>query len=91
MESGVVFGLSAALYGEITVKDGRVEQRNFPQYEMLRMADAPLVETYFLPDGDAPPGGIGEVGTPPIAPAVANAVFRLTGQRLRSLPLRLQP
>jgi isoquinoline 1-oxidoreductase beta subunit len=89
MESGVVFGLTAALYGEITIKDGRVEQRNFPQYEMLRLADAPVVETYFLPDGDASPGGIGEVGTPPIAPAVANAVFRLTGQRLRSLPLRL--
>ena len=89
MESGVVFGLTAALYGEITLKDGRVEQRNFPQYDMVRMANAPIVETYLLPNGGTP-GGIGEPGTPPIAPAVANAVYRLTGKRLRSLPLRLQ-
>jgi isoquinoline 1-oxidoreductase beta subunit len=89
IESAVLFGLSAALYGEITFKDGRVEQLNFPQYPVVGMAEAPVVETYLLPNGGAP-GGIGEVGTPPIAPAVANAVFRLTGQRLRSLPLRLE-
>jgi len=87
MESGIVFGLSAALYGEITIRDGRVEQANFPQYRMLTLAQAPQIETHLVPSG-APPGGVGEAGTPPIAPAVANALFRLTGRRLRSLPLR---
>ena len=88
MESGVVFGLSAALYGEITLKGGAVEQRNFPQYDMLRMAQAPLIETHIVPS-TAFPGGVGEVGTPPIAPAVANALFKLTGKPVRSLPIRL--
>jgi len=88
MESGIVFGLTAALYGEITISAGRVEQQNFPQYRMLTLADTPRIETHLLPS-DASPGGVGEAGTPPIAPAVANAVFRLTGRRLRSLPLRL--
>ena len=88
MESGIVFGLTAALYGEITIEAGRVEQQNFPQYRMLTLADTPRIETHLVPS-DAPPGGVGEAGTPPIAPAVANALFRLTGRRLRSLPLRL--
>ena len=88
MESAVLFGLSAALSGEITLKDGRVEQTNFHDYPVLRMGQAPLVETVIVASAE-PPEGVGEPGTPPIAPAVANALFVLTGQRLRSLPLRL--
>ncbi|MDL2356151.1 MAG: molybdopterin-dependent oxidoreductase [Pseudomonadota bacterium] len=88
MESAVLFGLSAALAGEITIKDGRVEQSNFHDYPVLRMGQAPAVETIIIASAE-PPEGVGEPGTPPIAPAVANALFALTGQRLRSLPLRL--
>jgi isoquinoline 1-oxidoreductase subunit beta len=88
MESGVIFGLSAALYGEVTIKDGKVQQQNFHNYPVLRMDEAPLVETVIIKSAE-PPEGVGEPGTPPIAPAVANAVFALTGKRLRSLPLRL--
>lgn len=90
MESSVLFGLSAALSGEITIKDGRIEQANFDGYPVLRMAQAPVVETVIIASAE-PPEGVGEPGTPPIAPAVANALFVLTGQRLRSLPLRLMP
>lgn len=86
MEGGVVFGLSAALWGEITVAGGAVEQLNFHQYRVLRMNEMPRVETYIVPSGEAP-GGIGECAVPPIAPAVANAWFALTGQRARRLPL----
>ncbi|KRB93286.1 xanthine dehydrogenase family protein molybdopterin-binding subunit [Noviherbaspirillum sp. Root189] len=88
MESGVIFGLSAALFGEVTIKDGKVEQQNFHHYPVLRMNQAPEVETIVIKSAE-PPEGVGEPGTPPIAPAVANAVFILTGKRLRSLPLRL--
>jgi isoquinoline 1-oxidoreductase beta subunit len=88
VESAVVFGLSAALAGEITLKDGRVQQTNFGDYPVLRMNEAPLVETVIVPSIE-PPEGMGEPATPPVAPAVASAVFKLTGQRLRSLPLRL--
>ena len=88
IESAVVFGLSAALFGEVTIKDGKVEQQNFNDYPVLRMNQAPLVDTIIIKSAE-PPEGIGEPGTPPIAPAVANAVFALTGIRLRSLPLRL--
>jgi isoquinoline 1-oxidoreductase beta subunit len=88
MESAVIYGLSAALYGEVTIKDGKVEQQNFNNYPVLRMNQAPLVETVIMKSAEAP-GGIGEPGTPPVAPAVANAVFALTGKRLRDLPLRL--
>jgi isoquinoline 1-oxidoreductase subunit beta len=89
MESGIVYGLSAALYGEITLKDGRVEQSNFPNYEVVRLADCPAIETHIVDSGWEHLGGVGEPGTPPIAPAVANAVFAATGKRLRRLPLRL--
>jgi isoquinoline 1-oxidoreductase beta subunit len=89
MESGIVYGLTAALHGEITLKGGRVEQSNFHDYEMLRMADCPAIETHIVESGWEHLGGVGEPGTPPIAPAVANAVFAATGQRLRKLPLRL--
>ncbi|HOV59016.1 MAG TPA: molybdopterin-dependent oxidoreductase, partial [Rhodanobacteraceae bacterium] len=88
MESGIVYGLSAALHGAITLKDGRVEQSNFHDYPALRLADMPRVEVHLAPSGRAM-GGAGEPGTPPIAPAVGNALAALTGQRLRSLPFRL--
>jgi isoquinoline 1-oxidoreductase subunit beta len=88
MESAVVFGLSAALFGDITIKDGKIVQQNFHEYPVLRMNQAPQVETVIVKSAE-PPEGIGEPGVPPIAPAVANAVFQLTGKRLRSLPLRL--
>jgi isoquinoline 1-oxidoreductase beta subunit len=88
VESAVLFGLSAALGGEITVKDGRIEQTNFGDYPVLRIDRAPLVETIIMPSAELPEG-VGEPATPPVAPAVAAAVFQLTGQRLRSLPLRL--
>jgi isoquinoline 1-oxidoreductase beta subunit len=88
MQSAIVFGLSAALYGAITLGSGAVEQSNFHDYQMLRMPAMPRIETYIAPAG-GPLGGIGEVGTPPAAPAVANAIFSATGKRLRTLPLRL--
>jgi isoquinoline 1-oxidoreductase beta subunit len=87
IEGGIIFGLSAALFHEITVRDGAVKQRSFPDYDMLRLATAPRVHVEFL-DSDAHLGGLGEPGVPPIAPAVANAVFALTGNRLRTLPLK---
>jgi isoquinoline 1-oxidoreductase beta subunit len=88
MQGGVVFGLTAALHGEITIAKGRVQQNNFYDYEMVRMGAAPVVEVHIVPSAE-PPGGVGEPGVPPIAPAVANAVFALTGQRVRRLPIRL--
>jgi isoquinoline 1-oxidoreductase beta subunit len=88
VQGAIVFGLSAALFHEITVQSGAVVQRSFPDYDMIRLANAPRVTVEFLAS-DAPMGGLGEPGVPPIAPAVANAVFALTGQRLRRLPLRL--
>ncbi|MCE5263501.1 MAG: xanthine dehydrogenase family protein molybdopterin-binding subunit [Deltaproteobacteria bacterium] len=87
VEGSVVFGLTAALYGAITLKDGRVEQDNFRNYPMLRMNEMPVVEVHIVPSGEAP-SGIGEPGVPPIAPAVTNAVFALTGKRVRTLPIR---
>jgi isoquinoline 1-oxidoreductase subunit beta len=89
MESAIVYGLTAALYGEITVKQGRVEQANFDTYPMLHLAQTPKISVSII-EGTEQPGGIGEPGTPPIAPAVANAVFAATGKRLRSLPIAKQ-
>ena len=89
MESGILFGLSAALHGEITLKAGRIEQANFPSYDMVRMADCPAIEVHIVESGWEHLGGVGEPGTPPIAPAVANAVFAATGQRVRELPIRI--
>ncbi|MCX2861545.1 xanthine dehydrogenase family protein molybdopterin-binding subunit [Paucibacter sp. PLA-PC-4] len=86
IEGGIVYGLSAALYGKITHKDGRVEQGNFHDYPVLRLSEMPKVEVHILPSQEAP-GGIGEPGTPPIAPALANAIFAATGKRIRSLPI----
>ena len=85
MEGSVAYGLSAALFGEITLKDGLVEQHNFDTYRVLRQNEAPMVETYIVPSG-ANPSGVGEPGTPPIAPAVANALLALTGKATSSLP-----
>lgn len=89
MESGIIYGLTAALYGEISIDKGRVVEQNFPDYDMVRMADAPEIEVQIIESG-ARAGGAGEPGTPPIAAAVANAVFALTGVRVRQLPLRKQ-
>ncbi len=88
LEGSIAFGLSAALSGSITLKDGAVEQSNFHDYPVVRMAAAPDVELHLMPSTQAPTGA-GEPGVPPIAPAVANAVFAASGQRLRELPLRL--
>ena len=86
LEGAIVFGLSAALHGEIVIAGGRVQQTSFRNQDILHMDDCPPIETDILPS-DAPPAGVGEAGTPPIAPAVANAWFALTGQRIRELPL----
>jgi isoquinoline 1-oxidoreductase beta subunit len=87
IEGGIVFGLSAALYGEITLKDGRVEQSNFHDYPVLRINEMPWVEVHIVPS-DEKPGGVGEPGVPPIAPAVVNAIAVLTNRRIRRLPIR---
>jgi isoquinoline 1-oxidoreductase beta subunit len=86
-QGAVVYALTAALYGEITIKDGAAEQSNFDEYEMLRIGDAPQVETVMVPSGDFW-GGVGEPPVPPLAPALCNAVFAATGKRIRSLPLK---
>jgi isoquinoline 1-oxidoreductase beta subunit len=86
MEGGIVFGLSAALYGQVTLKQGRVQQSNFHDYPVLRLNSMPMVEVHIVPS-TAPPSGIGEPGTPLMAAALGNALFALTGQRVRSLPL----
>ena len=87
VESGIIYGLTAALYGDITVDQGRVKQSNFHDYRMVRMDNAPSMEVYFIESGAAI-GGMGEVGTPPLAPALCNAICAATGQRLRTLPLQ---
>ncbi len=88
IESGIAFGLGAALHSAVTFQDGRVQQSNFHDYAVLRLNEMPQVEVHIVPSSERM-GGVGEPGTAPIAPAVANAVFALTGQRLRELPLRL--
>jgi isoquinoline 1-oxidoreductase beta subunit len=86
LQSAIAYGLSAALYGKITLKDGQVEQSNFHDYPVLRFADMPRVEVHLVPGGEKPTG-VGEPGVPAVAPAVANALFALTGKRARQLPL----
>lgn len=88
MEGGIVFGLTAALYGEIKIENGVVEQSNFNNYPMLRMRETPRIEVYIVPSNE-PMGGAGEPGVSPIAPALANALFAATGKRIRSLPVSL--
>ncbi len=86
MEGAILFGLTAALFGEITIEDGRVAQSNFYDYEMIRMAQTPQFETHIVPSAE-PPGGVGEPGLPPSMPALTNAIFAATGERIRSLPV----
>jgi isoquinoline 1-oxidoreductase subunit beta len=86
IEGGVIFGITAALYGQITLKNGRVEQSNFDNYQMLRINEAPVVEVHIIKSTEAP-GGIGEPGTAAVSPAVANAIFAATGKRIRKLPV----
>jgi isoquinoline 1-oxidoreductase beta subunit len=90
IQGGAIYGLTAALYGNITIDKGRVVQKNFPDYDMVRMADAPEHEVKFIESG-ARTGGAGEPGTAPIAAAVGNAIFALTGKRIRELPFRVTP
>src|SRR5712675_870099 len=87
MEGGIVFGLTAALKTEITLENGRVQQTNFHDYQMLRMFESPIIEVHIVPS-EASPTGVGEPSVPPVAPALANAIFAATGKRLRSLPIR---
>lgn len=89
MQGSVAFALTAALHGEITVAQGRVQQSSFPDQPLLPLARMPRVDVHLMPSAH-PPGGVGEPGVPPLAPALANALFALTGERLRSLPLRPQ-
>ena len=86
IEGAIIFGVTAALYGEITLKDGRVEHANFDTYQMLRINEAPAIEVHIVPSFE-PPGGMGEPGTSAIVPAVTNAIFAATGKRLRTLPI----
>jgi isoquinoline 1-oxidoreductase beta subunit len=86
-ESAVIFGLSAALYGKITIKNGVPEQGNFDTYRMVRLADTPKIDVHLVPSGGDIWGGAGEPGVPPIAPAVTNAIFAATGKRIRTLPI----
>jgi len=87
IRSAIVYGLSAALKGEITIDKGRVQQANFNNYDMLRIDETPVVEVHIVPSTENP-GGIGEAGVPTIAPAVCNAIFAATGKRVRRLPVR---
>lgn len=89
VQSAVVYGLTAALKGEITIKNGRVEQSNFYNYPLLRIHEMPEIEVYVVPS-TADPGGVGEAGTPPGASAVANAIFAATGKRIRRLPIKAE-
>jgi len=86
IQSAVIFGITAALHGQVTLKGGRVEQSNFHDYQMLRINEAPAIEVHIVPSTEAP-GGMGECGTSAIAPAVTNAIFAATGKRLRTLPI----
>ena len=87
LESGMVYGLSAALKGAITIDKGRVQQANFDKYDVVRIDEMPQVESHIVESTQAP-GGMGEASTPGIAPAVGNAIFAATGKRLRKLPMR---
>ena len=85
MEGGIIFGLTGAWFGEISLKDGAVRQKNFDSYPLLTLAQTPRIDVAIL-ESDAPVGGVGEEAVPPVGPAVANALFAATGRRLRSMP-----
>ena len=87
LEGGILYELAATLKGEITIKRGAVEQSNFHEFELLRIDETPEMEIHIV-ESDEPPGGAGEPGLPPVAPAVANAIFDATGKRIRKLPIR---
>jgi isoquinoline 1-oxidoreductase subunit beta len=86
VQGGLIFGITAALYGEITIENGRVQQSNFNDYRMLRIDQTPAIEIHLIKSGEAP-GGIGETGTTAAPPAIGNAIFAATGVRLRRLPI----
>lgn len=86
IQSGIIFGATAALYGEITLKNGRIEQSNFDTYQMIRINEAPAIEVHVVRSSE-PPGGMGETGTSAVVPAIANAIFAATGKRLRKMPV----
>jgi len=86
LQGGIIFGITAALYGEITLKNGRIEQTNFDTYQMIRMNEAPAIEVHVVKSSE-PPGGMGETGTSGVVPAIANAIFAATGKRLRKMPI----
>jgi isoquinoline 1-oxidoreductase beta subunit len=88
-EGAIIYGLSAALKNEITIKNGAVEQTNFDGYDPIRISEAPPIEVHLVKSNDDP-GGMGEPGLPPLAPAIANAIFAASGQRLRKLPFQLK-
>ena len=90
MQSGIIFGITAVLWGEITIKNGRVEQTNFDDYRIMRLHEAPKIEVEIVKSNEEP-GGIGEPGTCALAPAVVNAVYAATGVRVRKLPLEPDP
>ena len=89
VQSAIAFGLSAALYGKSTFKEGRVEQSNFHDYQVLRMSEMPAVDVHIVPS-EEPSTGIGEPGVPPVAPALCNALFALTTKPIRRLPIRTE-
>lgn len=86
VQGGIIFGITGALYGEVTIENGRVTQRNFTDYRVLRINETPPIDVHIVKSGEAP-GGIGEPGTAATAAAVANAIFAATGKRLRKLPI----
>jgi isoquinoline 1-oxidoreductase beta subunit len=88
MEGAGIFGMSIALHGELTTKDGAVVEGNFDRYPIVRMSEAPEAINVHIMESDAPPGGVGEPGVPPVAPAIVNAYFAASGKRIRELPLR---
>jgi isoquinoline 1-oxidoreductase beta subunit len=87
IEGAINFALTPVLHGEISIKDGGVLQSNFHNYQVARMKDAPEIEVHLVPPTNEPSNGVGEAGVPPLAPAVANAVFAATGKRMRKLPI----
>jgi isoquinoline 1-oxidoreductase beta subunit len=89
IQGGIIFAITAALYGEVTIKDGRVEQSNFTDYRMLRLSQTPPIDVHIVKSAEAP-GGIGEPGTAALAPALTNAIFAATGKRVRQLPVGRQ-